>query len=113
MENSVAATRRTNTYKTNLISGLAVHSVAALTCAIVTAADLEGCDRGDGLAAALALALTVDVVLAGVTLLIMRGRNRNNRSAALKAWATSSLLAVALLATTIVYLMSLPSGCPV
>jgi hypothetical protein len=84
-----------------------------LTCATVATAHLEGRDRGDGLFDALALAVAVEIVLIGVALLIMRRRNRSNRSAALKGWALSSLPTVALLAATIVYLTSLPSGCPV
>jgi hypothetical protein len=39
--------------------------------------------------------------------------DHNNRSAAHKGWALSSLPAVALLGAAMVYLTSVPSGCPV
>lgn len=113
MDRPGATARRTSTYKANLISGLAVHSVAALAFATGAAIRIGGCDRSDGLFAAIALAMAVDIVLAGVTLLIMRRSNHNDRSAALKGWALSSLPAVALLGAAMVYLTSVPSDCPV
>jgi hypothetical protein len=79
-----------------LISGPGRPSVAALTFATIAA-----------------IRLAVDIALAGVTLLIMRPRSHNDGSAAVKGWALCSLPAVALLAITIAYLTSLPSGCPV
>jgi hypothetical protein len=111
MTDSLTATRRPATLAANLLAGLAVHGVASLVFAVVSAVNLEGCDRSDGLAAALAIAVAADLILAPTTFLILRrGGQANHRAWA--GWALSFIPVLVAVPITLAYISSLAPGCP-
>lgn len=97
-----------------LVGGLAVHLVAALVFLLVVAADIEGCDRGDGAGGALFGALVVDLVGTGVLLWQLRRRLTAGRwSGILLGYAASTLPALIALLLVVRWMNSLGTGCPV
>lgn len=94
-----------------LITGLAVHAVAGLIFAALSMADLEGCDRSDSLASALSLAVAADIVLTLAAFWTTRRAHDPLRDT-LAGWALSLLPALATVLAGLVYINSLPTGCP-
>ncbi|GAA4203568.1 hypothetical protein [Actinocatenispora rupis] len=88
-------------------AGAAVHLVASIVFAVLARAELEGCDIGDGTYGAFVLASRVDVLLFvafAVWALVRYG---------LSAVTATMLAATAVAAPILVYVLRLPSGCPV
>ena len=73
-----------------------------------------GCDKHDGAAGALTLAVLVDLVLTLFVAAIFVKRNRkHDRAAVWAGWAASLLSAALLVGLGFVYIGTLPTGCPV
>ncbi|WP_285551914.1 hypothetical protein [Actinoplanes regularis] len=91
---------------------LVAHLLAAASFLVLDAADLEGCDQGDGAAAALALAIVLDLVLAVTLLVVLRRRHPGERRQVLLGWAAALIPAVAGVVVAYEYVGSFLSGCP-
>ncbi|WIN00450.1 hypothetical protein ACTOB_004158 [Actinoplanes oblitus] len=90
-----------------------VHFLSAACFLALVAADLEGCDRGDGAVLALVLAIALDVVLAVAVLVVMSVRRPGERRQVLLGGAAGLILALAGVVAAAVYIGGLGSGCPV
>jgi hypothetical protein len=95
----------------NLLAGLAVHTAAAGVFVGLAALRLEGCDTGDGLAAALLVAAATDVMLVAAGALTATRLTPTQRRAALLGWALSLVPALAAIIAAMSYVNALPSGC--
>jgi predicted transporter len=93
--------------------GVCVHLIASLIFILALQLDL-GCDPRDGAAGALTLVAALDVVLTAVVLIISYRRSaRRDRAAWAAGWGGSVILAVLLFGVGLMYLDTLPTGCPV
>ncbi|MEU7906266.1 hypothetical protein [Actinoplanes sp. NPDC049118] len=90
----------------------AVHFFSALCFVAMVAAELEGCDAGDGAVLALLLAMAVDLTLTAVVVATMYRRTAEHRPLLL-GWAAGLIPALLGLVAAAVYIGGLGSGCPV
>lgn len=96
----------------NLGVATCIHLSASLVFILNLQFDL-GCDEHDGAAGALTLAILLDLIASGVVLALSLRRYKHERMAVLAGWAASLLLVGLLFGVSLVYLSSLPTGCPV
>ncbi|GAA1366301.1 hypothetical protein [Catellatospora chokoriensis] len=93
--------------------GIAIHLFAVAVYLAGAWLRLEGCDEHDGLALALVLAATVDVIASSGALALLLRRRRGTRSALVLGWGASFTLACGLLGLVANHIATLTSGCPV
>jgi hypothetical protein len=89
------------------------HVLSAACFLALVAADLDGCDKGDGAAGALAMATTLDLVLATVVLVVLHVRRPVGRRQVRLGWAAGLIPALAAVVVAAIYVESLGTGCPV
>jgi len=98
--------------RSSFLAGLAATVVAVAAFLALSALQLEGCDRSDGLAAAWGIAVVIDVLSSVVLLIVLVfGRYRGHRRPTMIGWALSLIPKVILASATIAYINTLPSGC--
>ena len=93
-------------------AGLAVHAAACALFAGLAFANLEGCDRGDGLAAAWGYAVFADLITTAAVLTWTLRRAAGRSRLVLAGWALSFVPAILVASVSLTYINSLPSGCP-
>jgi len=94
-------------------AAVAVHLISAVVFLALLAADLEGCDRGDGAWLALVSAIALDLVLAAAVLVTTITGQPGQRRAVLLGWAAGLIPALAGVLTAAVHLGESGTGCPI
>ena len=95
-----------------LMTGLAVHLVAAVIFAVTYAMRVDRCHERASTMRAIALAAGLDALIAAAVILLTRRRNRGAPIAATLGWVASFLPMAALFSVAVSYANSLGTGCP-